>query len=155
MIRAVNAIGLFAAATIAFASAPATAKVLDAVYFGTLVCDRMPFTKTKIRAAISVKIVGSAAQYSHVVRLKTATVEATQEQGFGVVDGQNISLQGYWKSGNREYKAIYRGTFVRRSAKLNGRQTWTAGGKTITRNCSGAIKRPLKVFLPRQRKSLR
>jgi hypothetical protein len=38
---------------------------------------------------------------------------------------------------------------VRRSAKLNGTQTWTVAGKTLTRDCSGVIKRPLKPFLPR------
>jgi hypothetical protein len=31
-------------------------------------------------------------------------------------------------------------------------QTWTDGGKTITRACAGAIKRPFKPFLPRNRK---
>ena len=31
-------------------------------------------------------------------------------------------------------------------------QAWTDGGKTITRTCAGAIKRPFKPFLPRNRK---
>ena len=31
-------------------------------------------------------------------------------------------------------------------------QTWTDGGKTVTRACAGAIKRPLKPFLPRNKK---
>ena len=155
MIRGINAIAMLAAAMVTIDAAPATAKVLDAVYWGTLVCDRLPFTKTKIRGAISVNIVGTAAHYNHVVRLKSAAVEPVQEQGFGIVAGQNINLQGYWKSGDREYRAVYRGTFVRRAAKLKGVQTWTVGGKTITRACSGAIKRPLKPFLPRQKKAVR
>jgi len=50
-----------------------------------------------------------------------------------------------------QYQAKYSGTFVRRSAKLKGTQTWTAGGKTMSRACSGAIKRPLKPFLPRNK----
>jgi hypothetical protein len=155
MIRPTNAIGVLTAAMLAIVATPAKAEVLDAVYRGTLVCDKLPFTKTKIRGAIDVKVVGSAAHYSHVVRLKTATIEAVPEQGFGIVIGQDIRLQGYWKGRDREYKAIYRGTFVRRAAKLKGSQTWTVGGKIITRACSGAIKRPLKVFLPRQKKPLR
>ena len=155
MMRTVNAIGVLAAAMIAIVATPAAAKVLDADYRGTLVCDKLPFTETKMREAIDVKIVGGAAHYSHVVRLKSVAVEAAPEQGFGTVVGQNISLQGSWSGGGREYKAAYSGTFVRRSARLKGIQTWTADGKTVTRACSGAIKRPLKAFLPRQKKALR
>ena len=70
----------------------------------------------------------------------------------GSIDGQKINLQGSWKSGSRQYKATYSGSFVRRSAKLKGTQTWTDGGKTATRACAGAIKRPLKPFLPRDKK---
>ena len=79
-------------------------------------------------------------------------VEATAEQGTGTIDGQKINLQGDWKSGSRQYEAKYSGSFVRRSAKLKGTQTWTDGGKTVTRACAGAIKRPLKAFLPRDKK---
>ena len=57
-----------------------------------------------------------------------------------------------WKGGSRTYEAKYGGTFVRRSAKLKGTQTWMDGGKTVTRACAGAIKRPLKAFLPREKK---
>ena len=153
MMRTVNAIGVLAAAMIAIVGTPAAAQVLDADYRGTLVCDKLPFTETKMREAIDVKIVGGAARYTHVVRLKAVAVEPAAEQGFGTVIGQNISLQGSWSGGNREYKAAYSGTFVRRTARLKGTQTWSAGGKTITRACSGAIKRPLKAFLPRQRKA--
>jgi hypothetical protein len=87
-----------------------------------------------------------------VVRLRSAAVEATREQGTGKVDGQKIDLAGSWKSGNRSYEAKYSGSFVRRSAALKGTQTWTDGGKTITRACAGAIKRPFKPFLPRVKK---
>jgi hypothetical protein len=45
------------------------------------------------------------------------------------------------------YTASYSGTFVRRSVKLKGMQTWVEGGKTFTRACSGVVKRPLKAFL--------
>ena len=65
---------------------------------------------------------------------------------------QKIDLQGSWKSGSRTYEAKYSGSFVRRSAKLKGTQTWSDGGKTVTRACTGAIKRPLKPFLPRNKK---
>jgi hypothetical protein len=85
------------------------------------------------------------------VRLHHAAVESVEEQGTGTLSGQTIDLQGSWKSGSHEYQAKYSGTFVRRSAKLKGTQTWTEGGKTMTRACSGAIKRPLKPFLPRKK----
>ena len=57
-------------------------------------------------------------------------MEPVAEQGTGTLSGQNIDLQGSWKGGTREYEAKYSGTFVRRSAKLKGTQTWTEGGKT-------------------------
>ena len=152
MARTGHVTAILAAAMIAAMSAPAAAEVLDAVYRGTLVCDRMPFTSGKMREAIAVTIAGGAAKYSHVVRLHNAAVESVAEQGAGTLSGQNIDLQGSWKGGAREYQAKYSGTFVRRSAKLKGTQTWAEGGKTMTRACSGAIKRPLKPFLPHHKK---
>jgi hypothetical protein len=73
------------------------------------------------------------------------------EKGDGTVNGQDIKLEGSWEGAGRQYKASYSGTFVRRWAKLKGTQTWTIDGKTVTRNCSGAIKRPLRAFLPRKK----
>jgi hypothetical protein len=151
MVRTGNAIGVLAAAMVALGGSPATADVLNAVYRGTLVCDKLPFTDTKMREAIVVTIAGVAARYTHVVRLKAAATETVAEQGYGSVVGQNIRLQGSWSGESRQYKADYSGTFVRRTARLKGTQTWTDGGKTISRACSGAIKRPLKVFLPRDK----
>ena len=151
MARTGHAIGVLVAATIAAMSAPAAAEVLDAVYRGTLVCDKLPFTRMQMREAIDVTISGGVARYNHVVRLRDRASEVL-EKGAGVVKGQNIDLQGSWKGGGRQYEAKYSGTFVRRSAKLKGTQTWTDGGKTITRACAGAIKRPLKPFLPRKKK---
>ena len=131
---------------------PVAAQVLDATYRGTMLCDKLPFTNDKMREAIEVTISGGTARYSHVVRLSKVDVEATAEQGAGAVEGQKISLQGGWKGGGRSYEAKYSGSFVRRSATLKGTQTWTDGGKTVNRACTGAIKRPLKPFLPSQRK---
>jgi hypothetical protein len=150
MARARHAV--LAAAMITAMATPVAAEVLDATYRGTMVCDKLPFTSDKMREAIEVTIAAGAARYSHVVRLRNAAVEATAEQGTGKIDGQNIDLQGTWKSGSREYQAKYSGSFVRRSARLKGTQSWTDGGKTITRACAGAIKRPLKPFLPRAKK---
>jgi hypothetical protein len=150
MMRVRNAV-LAAAAMMALAT-PAAAQVLDATYRGTMLCDKLPFTNDKMREAIEVTISGGTARYSHVVRLSKVDVEATTEQGTGTVDGQKISLQGSWKGGNRSYEAKYGGSFVRRSATLKGTQTWTDAGKTVTRACTGAIKRPLKPFLPRGQK---
>jgi hypothetical protein len=140
-----------AAMIIAMMAAPAEAEVLDANYRGTLVCDKLPFTQTKMREAIEVTIAGGAPRYSHVVRLHD-TAEPAAEQGTGTLSGQKIDLRGSWKGGSRQYEAKYSGTFVRRSANLKGTQTWSDGGKTLTRICSGAIKRPLKPFLPRNKK---
>jgi hypothetical protein len=77
-------------------SAPAAAEVLDAVYRGTLVCEKLPFTKMQMREAIDVTISGGAARYNHVVRLRDKASEVL-EKGTGAVKGQNIELQGSWK----------------------------------------------------------
>jgi hypothetical protein len=143
-------IGVIVAAAIAMAVPPAKAQVRDAVYRGTMVCDQLPFSVGKSRGAIEVTISGRAVRYSHIVRLRDAA-EPRPEQGTGTLNGDNISLQGSWKGGNRQYEAKYGGTFVRRHVDLNGTQTWNDGGKTITRTCSGTIKRPFKIFLPQDR----
>jgi hypothetical protein len=143
-------IGVIVAAGIAMAVLPAKAQVRDAVYRGTMVCDQLPFSVGKSRGAIEVTISGGAVHYSHIVRLRDAA-EATPEEGTGTLTGDNISLQGSWKGGNRQYEAKYGGTFVRRHVDLKGTQTWNDGGKTIARTCSGTIKRPFKIFLPRDR----
>lgn len=139
-------------AAVTVMATPAAAEVLDATYRGTMVCDKLPFTSDKMREAIEVTITGGAARYSHVVRLRKLAVEAAAEQGTGTIDGQKIDLQGTWKGGGREYVAKYGGSFVRRSARLKGMQTWTEGGKTLVRACAGAIKRPFKPFLPHNKK---
>ena len=154
MRRIAGAVGGLAAVWVATMATPATAEVLDAIYRGTMVCDKLPFTSDAMREAIEVTIAGGAARYSHVVRLRAVAVEAVAEQGTGTVDGQRIDLQGSWKGDSRSYEAKYSGRFVRRSAKLKGTQTWTDGGKTVTRACAGAIQRPLKPFLPRHRKQV-
>jgi hypothetical protein len=150
MVRVGHAV--LAAVMMAAMGKPVAAEVLDATYRGTMVCDKLPFTSNKMREAIEVTIAGGAARYSHVVRLRNAAVEATAEQGTGTISGEKIDLQGSWKSGGRGYEAKYSGSFVRRSAKLKGTQTWTDGGKTAIRACAGAIERPFKPFLPRGKK---
>jgi hypothetical protein len=147
-------VAAWAVATLAIAGTPAAAQVLDAEYRGTLVCDKLPFTQAKMREAIDVTISGGAAKYRHVVRL-VPEPESAVEQGTGTVNGQDISLQGTWSGGARQYRASYSGSFVRRSARLKGMQTWTIDGKTVTRDCSGVIKRPLKAFLPRKKRPAR
>ena len=151
MVRVRHAV--LAAAMTAAAATPAAAQVLDATYRGTMICDKLPFTGDKMREAIEVTISGGTVRYSHVVRLSKVAVETTAEQGTGALDGQKINLEGSWKGGNRKYEAKYSGSFVRRGAKLRGTQTWTDGGKTVTRACAGAIKRPLRPFLPRQKQA--
>lgn len=143
-------LGLLAAA-FAITGTSASAQVRDAVYRGTMVCDKLPFTVGNGREAIEVTIAGNAVRYTHAVRLH-GVAAPTSEAGTGALNGNNISLQGSWKSGNRQYEAKYSGTFVRRHASLKGTQVWSDGGKTISRTCSGSIKRPLKPFLPREQK---
>ena len=149
MVRTIIAIGVLAASVIA--TPTAAQPVRDAVYRGTLICDKLPFTTARMREAIDVTISRGGVRYSHVVRLREQP-EAVMEQGTGKLEGEKISLEGAWDGGARQYKASYSGTFVRRSARLRGTQTWTDGGKTIARACSGAIKRPFRVFLPRERR---
>jgi hypothetical protein len=146
------AIHTLAAALLTAGAMPASAEVLDAVYRGTMVCDKLPFSDGRMREALDVTITGGTANYTHVVRLRKAPEQAL-EKGTGKVDGQNISLEGAWKAEGREYQAKYGGTFVRRSAKLTGTQSWKDGAKTLTRNCTGVIKRPLRAFLPKAKKT--
>jgi len=150
MTRIAGAIGGLAAVFVAATGAPAKAEVLDAVYRGTMVCDRMPIIKTNRREALEVTIDGGKVRYTHVVRLRD-TPELKPEQGAGSLKGQDITLEGGWDGGAQSYKAKYSGTFVRRSVHLTGAQTWTVDGKTVTRDCSGAVKRRLKAFLPRKK----
>ena len=70
MTRIAGAIGGLAAVFVAATGAPAKAEVLDAVYRGTMVCDRMPIIKTNRREALEVTIDGGKVRYTHVVRLR-------------------------------------------------------------------------------------
>ncbi len=150
-------IGVLAAAAVAMTIGNAAAQerkqtqVLDAVYRGTLVCAKLPFTEFGMREAIAVTISGGNASYTHVVRLRESP-EPGEEKGTAKVDGARITLEGNWKGDAGQYNANYSGSFVRRSAKLVGTQTWTHQGRIVTRSCSGVIKRPLKAFLPRGKK---
>ena len=56
MVRIGVTIGVVAAAGIAIAATPTSAQVRDAVYRGTMVCDKLPFSAGKIREAIEVTI---------------------------------------------------------------------------------------------------
>ena len=57
--------GVFGLLAMAFAIAgtPVSAQVRDAVYRGTMVCDKLPFTVGNGREAIEVTIAGGAARY--------------------------------------------------------------------------------------------
>ena len=150
-------IGMLAAAAVAMTSGNAAAQerkqtqVLDAVYRGTLVCAKLPFTEFAMREAIALTLSGGNATYTHVVRLRESP-EPGEEKGTAKVDGARITLDGSWKGDVGQYNAHYSGSFVRRSAKLVGTQTWTYQGRIVTRSCSGVIKRPLRAFLPRGKK---
>jgi hypothetical protein len=135
---------------LALGSSGVSAEVVDATYRGTLVCDKTPFTQDKMREAIEVTIARGDVRYTHVVRLREFA-EPEPERGTGSLNGLRLELQGSWKDGARHYEARYGGVFVRRGARLKGTQTWSEGGRTVARHCTGAIKRPLRAFLPRKR----
>ena len=99
MIRVAAAIGGLAAAWVATTGTPATAEVLDAVYRGTMVCDRMPIIKTNRREALEVTIDDGKVRYTHVVRLRDAS-ELKPEQGTGTLKGQDITLEGAASNGS-------------------------------------------------------
>jgi hypothetical protein len=130
---------------VGFAGA-ASAQVKDGTYRGTLVCTNLPFISSNIRTAIEVTISGNEAKYTRAVMTKGA-INAGTESGTGTIDGQKISLKGAWKGDEDSYEANYSGTFVRRSAKLSGYQLWSHEKQSFRRNCSGAIKRPLAIFM--------
>jgi hypothetical protein len=79
---------VLAAAMITAMGTPVAAEVLDAIYRGTMVCDKLPFTSDQMRQAIEVTIVGGAARYTQVVRLSNVGAEAAAEQGTGTIDGE-------------------------------------------------------------------
>ncbi|HET7679653.1 MAG TPA: hypothetical protein VFK79_05900 [Xanthobacteraceae bacterium] len=132
--------------------AQAQAQVRDAEYRGTLVCGKLPFAQDPGRAAITVKLTGSEGPYERPVHMPVRGKIVGQETGKVKVDGDKIAITGGWKGEKSSYEASYSGTFVRRSAKLTGQQSWTHDGKSYTRTCSGAITRPLAAFLPKPRK---
>jgi hypothetical protein len=134
----------------ALLAVPAQAQVRDAEYRGTLVCGKLPFAQDPIRAAITVKLAGSEGPYERPVHMPIRTRIAGLETG--KVDGNKIVLTGGWKGEKSSYEASYSGTFVRRSAKLTGKQSWTHEGKSYSRTCSGALKRPLAAFLRKPQK---
>jgi len=131
---------------------PAQAQVRDAEYRGTLVCGKLPFAQDPSRAAITVKLTGSEGPYERPVHMPIRTKIAGQETGKVKVDGDKIAITGGWKGEKSSYEASYSGTFIRRSANLTGQQSWTHEGKSYTRTCSGAIKRPLAAFVPKPQK---
>lgn len=139
-------VGAAALLCVSATQALAQAQVRDAVYRGTLVCDKLPFFQTTSREALEVKISGSDAKYVLIVR---ENKETSFEQGTGKLEGDKISLTGSWSGEADKYESSYSGSFVRRSATLTGTQTWTHDGKSFTRKCTGAIKRPFAVFLPK------
>jgi hypothetical protein len=132
---------------------PASAQVRDAVYRGTLVCGALPFLKGHLRAAMEVTIKGGSAEYKQPVIDAVKGTQIGMETGSGSVDGQAIKLSGGWKGSQPSFEATYTGTFVRRSARLSGKQVWTHEGKSYTRTCSGAVKRPFAAFIKNDGKS--
>ncbi len=82
--------GLIAAVIV---SAPAQAQVRDAVYRGTMVCDKLPFTAGKSREAIEVTIAGGAVR-SLVSYAFAVLASLPREEGSGTLSGQNYQPAG-------------------------------------------------------------
>src|SRR5690242_2960701 len=85
----VVALGLGATAVVLPLAAQAQTQVRDAIYRGTMVCDKLPFFETAVREGIEVKIKGNAITYTHIVRERG---ELSFEQGSGTLDGDRIAL---------------------------------------------------------------
>ena len=151
MIKAMRS-ACWAAAAGLLLALPARAQLRDAEYRGTLVCEKLPFAADPNRAAIAVTLTGNEGPYERTVHTSGRRQVAGKETGTVKVDGDKISLTGGWKGEKDGYEASYTGTFVRRRAKLTGTQKWTHDGQNFTRNCSGAIERPLAAFLPKAKK---
>jgi hypothetical protein len=150
-VRTVFALVAIAWAGTTEASAQKTAPaVRDAVYRGTLVCTKLPFGQ--MRTAIEATVTGNSVRYKQPVVMAEGRIQG-HEEGSGSIDGDKINLKGAWKKGADGYEATYAGSFVRRSAKLTGTQNWTYNGKSYTATCTGAIKRPLAAFLPKDKKN--
>ena len=143
----------WAAGTSQASAQKATPEVRDAVYRGTFVCSKLPFVFTQLRTAMEANVTGNAVRYKQPVVIAQSGAVEGHEEGTGSVDGDKISLKGAWKKGDDGYEATYTGSFVRRSAKMTGTQNWKYQGKTYTRTCTGAIKRPLAAFLPKEKKN--
>jgi hypothetical protein len=146
----ISAVILCAGVVCLSSAMPASAQVRDAVYRGTLICSALPFLKGHLRAAMEVTIKDNKAEYKQPVINAEKGTQLGMEAGSGTVEGQNIKLSGTYR-GQSSFDATYSGTFVRRAARLNGTQTWTHEGKTYKRTCSGAVKRPLAMFLKRDK----
>jgi hypothetical protein len=149
----ISAAILIAGALSVSSAMPAAAQVRDATYRGTLICSTLPFLKGHLRAAMTVNIKGNSAEYTQPVVNPEKGTQLGTEAGSGTVEGSNIKLSGAWRGAPNSYEASYTGTFVRRAARIAGTQTWTHEGKTYKRTCSGAIKRPLAIFLKRDGKN--
>jgi hypothetical protein len=96
MVRIGLMIGVVAAAGIAIAATPASAQVRDAVYRGTMVCDKLPFSAGNIREAIEVTISKGAVQYTHVVRLQYGGWDAqrTKHHPARILAGRQSEIRG-------------------------------------------------------------
>jgi hypothetical protein len=128
------------------AAAAAGAQNRDGVYRGTLVCSALPFAKVQLRTAIEVTVIGTTAKYSQPVMIGDAEKPAGTETGSGSVEGDRLLLSGNWRGEKDGFDATYSGTFVRRSVRLTGSQTWAHDKQAYRRTCSGAIKRPFRFM---------
>ena len=134
----------------AMLAAPAQAQVRDAEYRGR-VREGLPFAQDPGRAAITIKLAGGEGTYERPVHMPVRNKIIGQETGKVKVDGDKIAITGGWKgekSSTRRATAEPSSAAVPNSppAKLDPR------GQKLYANCSGATKRPLAAFLPKQRK---
>ena len=70
-----DSFGLLAAA-LAISVTPASARVRDVAYRGTMVCDKLPFTVGNGREAIEVTIAGSTVRYTRCATSRNSRPDA-------------------------------------------------------------------------------
>ena len=107
----------------------------------------------KMREAIEVTIAGGAARYSHVVRLRDEAAEAWRSRA----PARSAARTSICRDRGRAEPANTRRNTAAPSCgatpSSKARRPGPMAARPITRACAGAIKRPLKPFLPRKQEA--
>ena len=124
--------------------------IRDAVYRGTMVCGKLPFIQTGAGIDRGDDR-GNAAKYTRPVALADRHRRSTARRQRHGRERQD-QPERHVEEGRRQLRGELYRRFRAPVAKLTGAQVWSHDGKTYKRECSGAIKRPLAAFLPKDGK---